>query len=193
MSTFELHDPLFLPHHGCELSFSVQSGEVLVIWGENGIGKSTLLRRFYCQSFGQSVSLLEQKPLDYFYDRSLQSIFDFFKSQKLPGFQAQWMQSLLNRFHLDDRMDRSMSQLSGGEAQMLKLILALCCDRDLYLLDEPSQFLDSSRKQVLASYLEELRASGKKILMVEHDLSWLRPQWRQLKLEVMEGTLRGRS
>ncbi len=76
---------------------------------------------------------------------------------------------------------------------MLKLLLGLSADRDLYFLDEPSQFLDKARKQTLANFLEELRLSGKSILMVEHDHSWLHPNWRQSELIVSEGVLQVRS
>jgi ABC-type multidrug transport system ATPase subunit len=192
MSKLELSDPFFLPHHGCELSFELPPGELLVLWGENGVGKSTLLKRLYGELLGmnKTVVLIEQMPLDFFFDRTLKKVVDFFAQGELPGLCLDSLFFLLEEFGLAARTDRRLSHLSGGETQMLKLVLGLCAQRDYYFMDEPAQFLDPHRKEILARYLDKIRNSGKSVLMVEHDQSWIPLSWRREELKIIDGSLR---
>ena len=97
MSTFHLHDLAFLPHHGCDISLQLKPQELLVLWGENGIGKSTLLQRLYFHllASGLSVSLVEQKPLEIFFDRTLKSVVDFFSQANFSSFHRPYLEQLL--------------------------------------------------------------------------------------------------
>ena len=65
-----------------------------------------------------------------------------------------------------------LDSLSGGEGQALKICLGLASDAKVYVLDEPSQYLDESMKKVLSNLLKELLTREKSLLMVEHDLNW---------------------
>jgi ABC-type Mn2+/Zn2+ transport system ATPase subunit len=87
---------------------------------------------------------------------------------------------------LKEKENRRLSTLSGGENQSLKLVCALSQNVPMYFLDEPSQFLDSFRKEVLSNFLLSLRNSKKSVLIIEHDLSWLSGGWKVLGLEINE-------
>jgi zinc transport system ATP-binding protein len=189
MKIFELRDPLFLPHCGCELQISLSTGSGIVLIGENGIGKSTLLRRFYSSIIPESRVVVEQKASDYFFDRKLITLKSFFYEAKLPHFNQERFLSLWNDFELDKKEDRMLSHLSGGESQALKLCLALCKDCDFYFLDEPSQFLDTHRKNILLKHLEYLRGHGKTLLVVEHNREWLPTGWNVQQLVVQDNVL----
>lgn len=190
MYIFELHDPLFLPHCGCELRLSLAKAQALVILGENGIGKSTLLHRWASQLEVNRRSVVEQKSSDYFFDRKLKLIKQFFIHSNLPQFNANEFLSWWNLFELESKEERLLSQLSGGEAQGLKLALALCKDADFYFLDEPSQHLDKRKKEILFERLEKLRASGKSIVVVEHQKENIPIGWKALQLEIQQGKLK---
>lgn len=190
MQIFELSDPLFLPHCGCELQISLNLGSVIVLVGENGIGKSTLLQRFYSSLSNEERVVVEQKASDYFFDRQLITLKNFFLNGNLPHFKREAFLSLWNDFGLDQKEQRLISHLSGGESQALKLCLALGKDCSFYFLDEPSQYLDTNRKKVLVNFLEKLRQQGKALLIVEHNLDWLPAGWQVQQLTVQDNVLK---
>lgn len=186
MYNLNLEDPLFLPHRGCAIQLEVAQGEAVVLIGENGLGKTTLFRRW--QSLLPECSFLEQGPLDFFYDRKLSQVYHFFIG--LNGINALRLERLWSEFQLKVKEDRTLGQLSGGEAQALKICLALAKDAQLYLLDEPSQFLDLPRKQVLKQHLTKLLNDGSSLIIVEHNVDWPPADWKKIFLEDRNGTLK---
>jgi ABC-type Mn2+/Zn2+ transport system ATPase subunit len=188
MYQFKLNDPHFLPHYGCDVEICLEPGKVVAISGKNGIGKTTLLQRFYRQeSF--KMSLVEQAGLDFFYDRKLSQIKVIFLSARGNEVSKELFFKSWESFGLSQKEDRYQSKLSGGEGQMLKLCFGLAAKRDVYLLDEPSQYLDARSKTVLGEILNELIKHGSSILMIEHDLDWQKFDVNHVELEVVSGTL----
>lgn len=190
MKQFEIHDPLFLPHCGCELQLSLLSGQALVLIGENGIGKSTLLNRLAQMLPSEQRVVVEQKTSEYFYDRKLATLKALFLEEKFSHFDQTAFTFLWTEFGLNLKEDRWLSQLSGGEAQALKLCLALSKDTEFYLLDEPSQFLDSGRKASLKSFLEGLLKKNKSLLVIEHNREWIPANWKVQGLGIHNQTLK---
>jgi len=190
MKTFELNDSLFLPHCGCELQVSVNLGSAIVLIGENGIGKSTLLRRFYSSVSAESRVVVEKKLSKYFFVRKLSTLKSFILEANLPNVSREDFLSLWNEFELDQKEDRLLFHLSGGESQALKLCLALCKDCTYYFLDEPSQFLDTHRKKVLVKHLEKIRQKGKALIVIEHNREWLPTGWSVQQLIVENNVLK---
>lgn len=187
MMNFSIHDPHFLPHCGCQMDLALSLGNGLILVGENGIGKSTLLKKI--STLISSRVLIEQTSTEYFFDRKLKVVKDIFLNENLPHFNRDNFLKLWKDFGLELKEERLLSQLSGGEAQSLKLTLGLCKDTDVYLLDEPSQFLDTHRKQTLISFLSELNAKKKSVLIVEHNLEWLPKDYLVQKLVIENDTL----
>jgi len=170
MYNFELKDPSFLPHAGCEIEFSLKSSHGQLLVGENGVGKTTLLHRIWKQlSTESSVVLVEQRPLDYFYDRKVGEI----KKILLGMGQKNSLIDVWNTLGLHEKEDRFFSTLSGGENQTVKLATSLCLKASYYLLDEPSQFLDQIRKKKLTEILNQKIDEGSSVLIVEHNAQWL--------------------
>lgn len=189
MSIFELTDPLFLPHHGCDVKLHVSRGDVLVLWGENGIGKTSLLQRFYRQCEAEAV-MVDQKALDFFYDRTVSVMLDYFSDMQVSQFSHTRFSQLCDLFGFSQKRDRWLSQLSGGELQLLKLTLLLCAQKSFYLLDEPFQYLDHTRRLQLIHFLNCLSQEGATIVMVEHNQEGIPPDWQRLKLVVESQCLR---
>ena len=189
MKLFEIQDPHFLPHCGCDLQLSLCEGEVLILVGENGIGKSTLMKRLYASLGPEERVVVEQKTSEYFFDRKLETLKSFFLTGNLSHFNKEAFNELWQAFGLESKEDRFISQLSGGEAQSLKLTLALSKDTVFYLLDEPSQFLDDQRKKTLADYLNKLLEKEKSVLIIEHNQNWLPSGWKVQDLVLRDNTL----
>ncbi len=73
---------------------------------------------------------------------------------------------------LEDRSDRPLGELSGGQLQLVAIARTLATDADLYLIDEPSSYLDIVHRLRVARLLRRLGAA-KSVLVVEHDLGLL--------------------
>ena len=65
---------------------------------------------------------------------------------------------------------RQISQLSGGQQQRVFLARALVQDATVYLMDEPFQGVDATTERAIVTLLQELRANGKTVVVVHHDL-----------------------
>jgi len=66
--------------------------------------------------------------------------------------------------------DRQISQLSGGQQQRVFLARALVQDAPIYLMDEPFQGVDATTERAIVALLQELRALGRTVVVVHHDL-----------------------
>ncbi len=186
----ELNDPLFLPHCSCEISLVLRPGEGVLFSGENGIGKSTLLNRFHEILKPEKTAYLPQKELDFFFDRTLGKLKKIFLDANQSQLDSELFETLWSLFQLNLREERKLSQLSGGEAQSLKICLTLSKKADYFLLDEPFQFLDQSRREKLTEFILELQAKLKNIILVEHHLNLPLKEWRTLKLINDQGVLK---
>jgi manganese/zinc/iron transport system ATP- binding protein len=66
--------------------------------------------------------------------------------------------------------NRQISQLSGGQQQRVFLARALAQEADLYFMDEPFAGVDATTEEAIVELLRELRARGKTVVVVHHDL-----------------------
>jgi len=80
----------------------------------------------------------------------------------------------LNRVGMEDFADRQIGQLSGGQQQRVFLARALAQDADLYLLDEPFAGVDAATEKAIIDVLKALKAAGKTVVAVHHDLNTVR-------------------
>jgi manganese/zinc/iron transport system ATP- binding protein len=76
----------------------------------------------------------------------------------------------LDRVGIADLAHRQISHLSGGQQQRTFLARALAQDADLYLMDEPFAAVDAATERVIVQILHDLKAAGKTMLIIHHDL-----------------------
>jgi branched-chain amino acid transport system permease protein len=79
----------------------------------------------------------------------------------------------LERVGLKDHMYAEAGSLALGQQRIVEIARALCCDPALLLLDEPAAGLRYQEKQALALLLNQLKADGMSILVVEHDMDFV--------------------
>jgi len=72
-----------------------------------------------------------------------------------------------------DFAGRQISQLSGGQQQRVFLARALVQDADVYFLDEPFTGVDATTERAIVDVLKRMRAQGKTVVAVHHDLETL--------------------
>ena len=78
--------------------------------------------------------------------------------------------------------NRQISNLSGGQQQRVFLARALAQESDLYFMDEPFSGVDAATESAIIALLHELRAAGKTLLVVHHDLPTARNYFDMLLL-----------
>ena len=81
------------------------------------------------------------------------------------------VKTCLERVGMDGFGNRQIGQLSGGQQQRVFLARALAQEADLYLLDEPFAGVDAATETAIIDVLKDLRAEGKTVIAVHHDLS----------------------
>ena len=188
MYNFSVSDPHFLPHCGCQLELDTRKGDFITLVGENGVGKSTLARRLY-QEHSQIMSYVQQEAMDLFYDRSLNQLKRIFLSSRASDISHERFHWMWEEFNFSKKEQRLQSELSGGEGQALKICLGLAIEKEIYLLDEPSQFLDHAIKEKLNLLLEKMLLQKKTLLMIEHDFSWVKFHHTISELIIQDGNL----
>jgi ATP-binding cassette subfamily E protein 1 len=84
--------------------------------------------------------------------------------------QGMFRDMVISPLNLEYLLDRKVKKLSGGELQRVALALALGANADLYLIDEPSAFLDAEQRVVIAKIIKRyIMNTGKTAFIVEHD------------------------
>lgn len=88
----------------------------------------------------------------------------------------------LEQVGMADYARRQISQLSGGQQQRVFLARALAQDAQLYFMDEPFVGVDAATEKAIIALLTELRAKGKTVVVVHHDLQTVREYFDWLVL-----------
>ncbi|KAK6593844.1 translation initiation factor rli1 [Botrytis cinerea] len=142
---------------------SIESGdftdsEIVVMMGENGTGKTT---------FCMKVSMKPQKITPKF-EGTVRQL--FFKKIKTAFLLPQFQTDVVKPLKLEEFIDQEVKTLSGGELQRVAIVLALGIPADIYLIDEPSAYLDSEQRIIAARVIKRFIMHSKKTaFIVEHD------------------------
>jgi len=81
--------------------------------------------------------------------------------------------TVVDQLSLTKSLERSVSELSGGELQRLAVAIAVNKDADYYFFDEPSSYNDIYQRLSVARTIKQLASDGKSVMVVEHDLTLL--------------------
>lgn len=169
-----------------DVSFTVNSGELLAVIGQNGSGKTSTVECVeglrkpdsgLIQVFGKDPWLCRSEvykemgvqlqetayPSKLRVDEQCRLFASFYERP------ADW-NLLLAQLGLDDKRKRPIHKLSGGEKQRLSILLSLMGRPKLLILDELTTGLDPEVRQNMWAGFENIRKSGVAILMVSHYL-----------------------
>jgi ATP-binding cassette subfamily E protein 1 len=154
----------------------IKRGEVIGILGPNGIGKTTFVKILAGieetddkQKFGELTVSYKPQYIAAEYEGTVQELLmDVAKE----NFTSSWYKTeILQPLNLNVLFDRNVTELSGGELQ--KIAIAACLSRkaNLFLLDEPSAYLDvEERLNVARTIRRVIEAQNVPAFVVEHDV-----------------------
>ena len=167
-----------------DVSLQIRDGEAVALWGPNGAGKSTLVRcllglltftgsaqlagldvRRHGKAVRRKIGYLPQEPA-LFDDLRVAEVALLFA--RLKGASAADARKMLATSSLAAHVGKRVRELSGGMKQRLALGLALLTDPPVLLLDEPTSNLDQDGRRELLDEVEQLRRSGKTVLLISH-------------------------
>ncbi|PIO00290.1 ribosome biogenesis/translation initiation ATPase RLI [archaeon CG10_big_fil_rev_8_21_14_0_10_43_11] len=161
-------------------SLTITSGtaheeEVIGIVGANGTGKTTFVNILAGEIKADKGNFDKKARVSYkpqHLPRDEQNVFSFLSSHiKLNSSSFKTINQHLN---IERLYERTISQLSGGELQQVHIALTLCADADVYLLDEPSAYLDVEQRINVAKAIKSvLQLNAKTAFIVDHDLLFL--------------------
>lgn len=153
----------------------INPGEVIGIVGPNGIGKTTFIKIIAGIERADVEFQLPVKEISYkpqYPETVDKSIEEVLRSAAGSKFDTDAYQSeLIDELGLRKILDRKLTELSGGELQKVSIAEALSKDADIYLLDEPSAYLDAEERYTVARLLKRIAKERRAYtFLVEHDL-----------------------
>lgn len=178
------------------VNLSINQGEVFCILGGNGTGKSTMLKaisgtcKIYRgkivlkgkkindyksnELYKHNLALLPQNPEDVFLkDTLIEDINEIAKVMDYTKEESNTLiEGVLKDLKIEHLKNKNPYDLSGGEKQKAALAKILLLNPQILLLDEPTKGIDAYSKSVLKDILLQLKAKGKTIIIVTHDLEF---------------------
>ncbi len=175
------------------LDYTLPAGKLIGIVGPNGSGKTTMIKSImglvplssgYVKIFDESldkvrsrVSYVPQRgSVDWDFPVNVLDVVLMGRAKPRRLFSRYSSQDKeiamdsLKKVNMEAFVKRQISELSGGQQQRVFLARALAQQADLYLMDEPFAGVDASTESTIMDLLKSMRAEGKTIVVVHHDL-----------------------
>ncbi len=179
-----------------------KKGEVVGLLGRNGMGKSTvvnilsgnlkpnlgryenppewneILKYYSGTELKQHFEKIEQKQIRVSIKpqqvHHIAQAFDGTGKELLEKYDERGVsRALIKELGLENSMEQSLKELSGGELQRIAVAAAVSKDTEFYFFDEPSSYNDVFQRIGVARVIQSLAKIGKSVMVVEHDLTLL--------------------
>ncbi len=176
-----------------DISYCAPAGRMIAVLGPNGAGKSTFVKAIVglipCEAsrvafFGADLSavrnrvayMAQRQDVDWSFPvrvidvvlMGLSARIGWFK--RVRGEHRDLAMGALEKVQMEHMAMQQVGALSGGQQQRVFLARALVQDPALYLLDEPLAGVDVKAQEIILNVLDGLKAQGKTIIAVHHDL-----------------------
>jgi ATP-binding cassette subfamily E protein 1 len=179
-----------------------KKGQVVGLLGRNGMGKSTVVN-ILSGNIKPNLGRYENPPewdeiLKYYSGTELKQHFEKIEqkqirasikpqqvyqiTQAFDGTGKELLEKydergvsreLIKELELENSMEQSLKELSGGELQRIAVAVAASKDTEFYFFDEPSSYNDVFQRIGVARVIQSLARIGKSVMVVEHDLTLL--------------------
>ncbi len=176
------------------LSFDIYKGDLLAILGENGVGKSTLMKLLFkinrpdggeITVYGKSLDkiktkdlyrqmgLVFQNPESQFITNTVwdEMMFSLRRTALSKEEKEEKADRMLRRFYLEAYKEKSPFILSQGQKRRLSVAGMLLTEQKILFLDEPTFGQDFENRHELMRDMQKLVEAGVTVVMITHDLS----------------------
>jgi ATP-binding cassette subfamily E protein 1 len=157
----------------------VHEGEVVGVVGPNATGKSTFVKMLVGEVEPTSGKMATKMRLSYkpqYIDVDFEgTVQELFWSELGEAFESSFFKAEIERpLEVLPLYNKTVGNLSGGEHQRIAIAVALTREADIYLLDEPSAYLDSNQRMNVAKTLRRvMEKGGTSAMIVDHDIYFL--------------------
>jgi molybdate transport system ATP-binding protein len=173
------------------LNWKIYAGERWALTGRNGSGKTTLFSLIFADhpmAYSQKVYLFGKRRgtgesiwdvknrinylgpelISYLNPQHItMTAQDYIISQQ-KRLDRETLQRVIDYFNADAFMPKPVKQLSSGQLQLMLIMISLLSDKELILLDEPFQFLDTTIKDRVSQYLQEHLHEDTTLVLITH-------------------------
>jgi len=176
-----------------DVDLVVPEGVLMAVVGPNGAGKTTLIKAVlglvdvaagqtrvhgkpYAEARRRVAYVPQRGSVDWDFPASVLDVVGMGLYGTLGWFRRPGAaeraaaMDALREVGMDAYADRQIAQLSGGQQQRVFLARALVQGADVFLMDEPFQGVDATTERAIIALLQRLRAGGKTLVVVHHDL-----------------------
>lgn len=192
-----------------DVSVSFQSGDLVALVGNNGAGKSSLMRlitgvtrpesgyvrvkgvdtaRTSPEQLANTVTYIYQNPEEMFIEDSIRKDVEFFlKARRIEGYQ-QKVDEILESFGLTELQHRDGRLLSGGQQRRASLAIGVAMNPSIILLDEPTANLDIATRKDITRLLMGLNEHVETVIVATHDMQ-LVAEWANRVIVMHQGSI----
>jgi ATP-binding cassette subfamily E protein 1 len=157
----------------------IRSGELVGIVGPNAIGKTTFVKMLAGVVTPTKGKIEYDLKISYKpqyitpdYEGTVQEYFETYAPQLFVS--SFYQTEVYDALHLKYLQDHTLDTLSGGELQRVAIAASIVKEADIYLIDEPSAYLDSQQRMIVSRMLRRvIEKSKKSAMIVDHDVYFI--------------------
>lgn len=191
-----------------DLSFKLNSGDFLAVVGNNGCGKSTLVKCILginkvgpnqirlddvditSYSNFMNIGYVPQKFDDFNYEFPI-TVNEILTASNIKKISEDMMLELLDKIGILELQNENINNLSGGQLQRVFIVRSLMNDPKLLILDEPTVGVDRINVEAFYKTLNELNKDGITVILISHNINEASANFTHvLSINHGEGTLR---
>jgi ATP-binding cassette subfamily E protein 1 len=157
----------------------IRSAEIVGIVGPNAIGKTTFVKMLAGVVTPTKGTIEYDLKISYKpqyitpdYEGTVQEYFETYAPQLFSS--SFYQTEVHDALHLKYLQDHTLDTLSGGELQRVAIAASIVKEADIYLIDEPSAYLDSQQRMIVSRMLRRvIEKSKKSAMVVDHDVYFI--------------------